>query len=81
MLLLVILIKQDCYGYKIIKLIKNYSNDLIIFKDGTMYLTIVYFKQKYLVFSIHHMLILIFNVTIITATNIVSKHHMLLIST
>ena len=38
MLLLGILIKQDCYGYEITKLIKNYSNDLIVIKDGTMYL-------------------------------------------
>ena len=37
MLLLGILIKQDCYGYEITKLIKNYSNNLIIIKDGTMY--------------------------------------------
>ncbi|WP_285816002.1 PadR family transcriptional regulator [Thomasclavelia cocleata] len=38
MLLLGILIKQDCYGYEITKLIKNYSNDLIVIKDGTMHL-------------------------------------------
>ena len=37
MLLLGVLRKQDCYGYEITKLIKKYSNDLIIIKDGTMY--------------------------------------------
>lgn len=37
MLLLGVLRKQDCYGYEITKLIKKYSNDLIVIKDGTMY--------------------------------------------
>ena len=37
MLLLGVLRKQDCQGYEITKLIKKYSNNLIIIKDGTMY--------------------------------------------
>ena len=37
MLLLCILKKQDCYGYEITKLIKDYSNSLLDIKSGTMY--------------------------------------------
>lgn len=37
MLLLSILKKQDCYGYEITKLLKQYSNDLLNVKSGTMY--------------------------------------------
>lgn len=37
MLLLSVLKKQDCYGYEITKLLKQYSNDLLNVKSGTMY--------------------------------------------
>lgn len=37
MLLLCVLKKQDCYGYEITKLIKEYSNNLLDIKSGTMY--------------------------------------------
>ena len=37
MLLLCILKKQDCYGYEITKLIKEYSDNLLDIKSGTMY--------------------------------------------
>lgn len=29
--------KKDCYGYEITKLIKEYSNNLLDIKSGTMY--------------------------------------------
>lgn len=37
MLLLSVLKMQDCYGYEITRLIRDYSNHLLDIKSGTMY--------------------------------------------
>lgn len=49
MLILSILNKKDCYGYEIVKLIKEISNECLDIKEGTLY-PIIYnlLKKEYI---------------------------------
>lgn len=37
LLILLVLKKEDCYGYEIAQNIKKYTDDIIMIKEGTMY--------------------------------------------